>query len=120
MANLFLKTFTPKSIRVNYFLALFFGLIHGLAFAQTLKWILAGDQSFIVAWLSFSVGLELGQILIVLLILLLAHVFVFILKLNRRYWTMIISVLVLGLAMKMALDRWPWKERKEMTTVVNY
>lgn len=120
ISNLFLKTFTPKSIRVNYFLALFFGLIHGLAFAQTLKWILAGDQSFIVAWLSFSVGLELGQILIVLLILLLAHVFVFILKLNRRYWTMIISVLVLGLAMKMALDRWPWKERKEMTTVVNY
>ena len=95
ISNLFLKTFTSRSIRINYFLALFFGLIHGLAFAQTLKWILAEDQSFMVAWLSFSVGLELGQILVVLLILLLAQVFVGFLKLNRRYWTMIVSIVPL-------------------------
>ena len=114
ISNLFLKTFTPKSIRINYFLALFFGLIHGLAFAQTLKWILAEDQSFIVAWLSFSVGLELGQILVVLLILLLAQVFVGFLKLNRRYWTMIVSIVVFILALQMAIVRWPWKEKKEL------
>jgi hypothetical protein len=99
---------------------LFFGLIHGLAFAQTLKWILAEDQSFMVAWLSFSVGLELGQILVVLLILLLAQVFVGFLKLNRRYWTMIISIIVFGLALKMAIDRWPWNEKKEMRMTVYY
>jgi len=114
ISNLFLKTFTSKSIRINYFLALFFGLIHGLAFAQTLKWILAEDQSFIVAWLSFSVGLELGQILVVLLILLLAQVFVGFLKLNRRYWTMIVSIVVFILALQMAIVRWPWKAKKEM------
>jgi len=114
LSNLFLKTFTPKSIRINYFLALFFGLIHGLAFAQTLKWILAEDQSFMVAWLSFSVGLELGQILVVLLILLLAQVFVGFLKLNRRYWTMIVSIVVFILALQMAIVRWPWKAKKEM------
>jgi hypothetical protein len=114
ISNLFLKTFTSKSIRINYFLALFFGLIHGLAFAQTLKWILAEDQSFMVAWLSFSVGLELGQILVVLLILLLAQVFVGFLKLNRRYWTMIVSILVFILALQMAIVRWPWKAKKEM------
>ena len=108
VSNLFLKTFTPKSIRINYFLALFFGLIHGLAFAQTLKWILAEDQSFLVAWLSFSVGLELGQMLVVLLILLLAQVFVGFLKLNRRYWTITVSIAVFILALQMAIVRWPW------------
>ena len=113
LSNLFLKTFTPRSVRINYFLALFFGLIHGLAFAQTLKWLLAEDQSFWVAWLSFSVGLELGQILIVLMILLLAQVFVGFLKLNRHYWVMLISVVVLGLALKMAVERWPWREKKQ-------
>ena len=107
--NLFLKNFTPRSIRINYFLALFFGLIHGLAFAQTLKWMIAGDQNFWTAWLSFSVGLELGQILVVLIILLLAQILVGYLKLNRRYWVTIVSVLVLGLALKMAIERWPWK-----------
>jgi len=118
LSNLFLKTFTPKSIRINYFLALFFGLIHGLAFAQNLKWILAQDQNFTVAWLSFSVGLELGQILIVSLVLLLAQVFVGFLKLNRRYWTIIISILVLGLALQMAIERRPWKEQKRITGMI--
>jgi hypothetical protein len=109
VSNLFLKNFTPRSIRINYFLALFFGLIHGLAFAQTLKWMIAGDQNFWTAWLSFSVGLELGQILVVLIILLLAQILVGYLKLNRQYWVTIVSVMVLGLALKMAIERWPWK-----------
>ena len=30
--NLFQKEFTPRTIRINYFLALFFGLIHGMGF----------------------------------------------------------------------------------------
>lgn len=114
LSNLFLKTFTPRSIRINYFLALFFGLIHGLAFAQTLKWLLAKDQSFWTAWLSFSIGLELGQILVVLLILLLAQLFVGVFKLKRHYWVIIVSVIVLGLALEMARERWPWKENKSM------
>lgn len=112
LSNLFLKNFTPRSIRINYFLALFFGLIHGLAFAQTLKWLLAEDQSFWTAWISFSVGLELGQILVVLLILLLAQLVVGVIKLNRQYWVIIISVVVLGLALEMSIDRWPWREKK--------
>jgi hypothetical protein len=117
LSNLFLKNFTPGSIRINYFLALFFGLIHGLAFAETLKMLLAKDQSFLVAWLSFSIGLELGQILVVLLILLLAQVSIGFLKLNRRYWVLLISVVVLGLALKMAIERWPWRKEKEKRAV---
>src|SRR5438045_9378471 len=54
ISNLFIKTFTYRSIRINYFLALFFGLIHGLAFANTLRMILAPDQSFALSMFSFS------------------------------------------------------------------
>lgn len=114
VSNLFLKTFTARSIRINYFLALFFGLIHGLAFAQTLKWMLAADQNFWTAWLSFSVGLELGQILVVLLILLLAQILVGFLKLSRHYWVVGVSVVVLALALQMAIERWPWSEKKDV------
>jgi hypothetical protein len=106
-SNLFLKTFTHKAIRINYFLALFFGLIHGLAFANILKWTIAGDQSFYWAWFSFSVGLEAGQILIVFVILLLAQLVVGVVKLNRRYWVMLVSIPVLALALKMAVERSP-------------
>jgi hypothetical protein len=106
LSNIFQKSFTLKSIRINYFLALFFGLIHGLAFANIIKFMIARDQSFLWSWFSFSVGLELGQILIVFLILLLAQIFVGILKLNRRIWVALISVPVAALALKMAIERW--------------
>ena len=112
ISNLFQKTFTTKAIRINYFLALLFGLIHGLAFATFLKMILAGDQSFVLSWISFSVGLEAGQILIVFLILLLAQVFVQWLRLNRRFWVILISVTVAAFAIKMAVERWPLKDKK--------
>lgn len=106
ITNLIIKSFTPKLARINYVLALVFGLIHGLAFANVLRMILASDQSFALSMFSFSIGLELGQILIVFLMLLLAYLFVEILKLQRRNWVFIISVVVLGFAIKMIINRW--------------
>jgi hypothetical protein len=111
IANLFQKSFTPRAIRVNYFLALFFGLIHGLAFANTLRMIIASDQNFALSMFSFSVGLELGQILIVFIILLLAELFVHLLRRSRRDWVIFVSAVVFGLALEMAIQRWPWTGR---------
>ena len=109
LSNIFLKTFTPRSIRINYLLALFFGLIHGLAFATNIQMILIDDQSFVTAWLGFSLGLELGQILVVLLILFLAQLIVGMVKLDRRYWVWLISLPVAFLALRMAIERAPWE-----------
>ena len=111
--NLFQKNFTPKAIRVNYFLALFFGLIHGLAFATTLRMILATDQSFALSMFSFSAGLETGQILIVLLILLLAHLAINVMKIERRHWVIFLSAAVFGLSVQMAAQRWPFNNSKQ-------
>ena len=107
ISNLFQKNFTPKTIRINYFLALFFGLIHGLAFANSLRFIIAQDQSFAWSMFSFSLGLELGQILIVFLILLIAQFFISIVKVNRRDWVIFISAAVFALALEMAVERYP-------------
>jgi hypothetical protein len=107
LSNLFQKNFTSRSVRINYFLALFFGLIHGLAFANTLRMIIAEDQSFALSMFSFSVGLELGQILIVFLILLLAQLFIGLLKVERRNWVIFVSAAVMALAVEMAVERWP-------------
>lgn len=107
LTNLFQKTFTARSIRLNYWLALFFGLIHGLGFAQTLRFILAKDQQLGWALFGFNIGLEVGQILVVLLVLCLAQLFIEILKTSRRDWIVFISAGVFSLAMKMAIERWP-------------
>jgi hypothetical protein len=113
ISNIFQKTFTPKSIRINYLLALFFGLIHGLAFANTLRMLIADDQSFALSMFSFSVGLELGQILIVFFILLLAQLVVDLLKISRRDWVLFLSSAVMALALQMAAERWPSPHKKE-------
>ena len=106
-ANLFMKNFTTGAIRFNYFLALFFGLIHGLGFANTLRFMLAQDGNFGWSLFGFNVGLEAGQIVIVSLILLLSYLVVQVFKAPRREWVLVVSAAVFSLALKMAIERLP-------------
>lgn len=105
LSNLFQKKFTAKSIRINYFMALFFGLIHGMGFANSIRFMLAKDQNLVPGLLGFNVGLEVGQIVVVLLILLLSHVVVNLLRVNRREWVIFLSAAVFSVALKMTLER---------------
>ncbi len=106
--NLFQKSFTPRSVRINYFLALFFGLVHGMGFANSIRFMLASDQSIGWSLFGFNVGLEVGQIAVVLTILLFSTILVTLFKVNRRDWVIFASAGVLGLALKMALERMPF------------
>ena len=104
-SNLFQKKFTPRSIRINYFLALSFGLIHGMGFANAIRFMLAKDQSLGWGLLGFNVGLEAGQIVVVAIVLLLAWTLVSVFKINRREWVIFLSAGIFSLALKMALER---------------
>ena len=97
----------PTQINTNYFLALFFGLIHGLGFANTIRIMLAGDESIGTGLLGFNLGLEAGQVLVVLVILLLTRLMVGALKIPQRIYIFVISALVCLLSLKMALERIP-------------
>lgn len=105
--NLFQKNFNNKAIRLNYFLALFFGLIHGLGFANTLRFVLAKDQNLGWALFGFNVGLEAGQIVIVAMVLLIAYIFVMLFRVPRREWVLVLSAAVFSLSLQMALERLP-------------
>jgi HupE / UreJ protein len=107
VSNLFQKKFTPKSIRINYFLALFFGLIHGMGFANTIRFMLAKDQSLGWGLFGFNLGLEAGQIVVVSVILLTSWALLTVLKINRREWVIFLSAGIFSLALKMALERIP-------------
>ena len=106
--NLFQKSFTPRSVRINYFLALFFGLVHGMGFANSIRFMLASDQSIGWGLFGFNVGLEVGQIAVVLSILLFSTILISLFKVNRRDWVIFASAGIFGLALKMALERIPW------------
>jgi hypothetical protein len=108
-SNLFIKKFVFKSkFPLIYFLALFFGLVHGLGFSNYLKSLLGKDQSIILQLLAFNVGLELGQLMIVFFILLFSFIFVTIIKINRREFLLFISAAIFALSLNMALERIPF------------
>lgn len=107
ITNLFQKKFTPKTIRINYFLALFFGLIHGLGFANNIRLALASDQSLGWGLFGFNLGLEAGQIIVVLVILLISFIVLNIIKVNRRDWVIFASACALSIALVTAIERWP-------------
>ncbi len=107
IANITKLKLQNKLPRYNYIIATFFGLIHGLGFAIALRFMLAKNQSLGWSLLSFNLGLEAGQIVLVILLLLLAHVITYHLKFKRDYWVLLISTLVMIVAIKMAVERLP-------------
>jgi len=117
--NLLEKNYEPRSLRLNYFLALFFGLIHGLGFANAIRFMLAKEQSIGWSLFGFNIGLEAGQVLVVLCVLFLSYIVVnrgndflriFIKTdfcINRKWWVWALSIFALGISSKMAWDRLP-------------
>jgi hypothetical protein len=109
VSNVFVKKFAFKTrFPVIYFLALFFGLIHGLGFSSYLKSLLGSEHNVVWQLLAFNVGLEAGQLLIVTAILLISFIFVSILKCNRREYLLYLSGGIFALALQMAIERIPF------------
>lgn len=96
-----------KRVNSNYLLALFFGLIHGLGFANAIRMMLASDQSMGVGLFGFNLGLEAGQIVVVILILLVTQLLLYGIKIPQRIYIFVVSAIVLILSLKMAVERIP-------------
>ena len=105
--NFFVKDYTPKSLRVNYFLALFFGLIHGMGFANTIRFMLSKNQGIAVPLISFNIGLEAGQVVAVAFILLISYLLVNKINLNKKWWVWSLSAIALFAGLIMVKERWP-------------
>ncbi|MHA4844269.1 HupE/UreJ family protein [Flavitalea antarctica] len=90
-----------------YYLALFFGLIHGLGFSNYLKSLLGKDTNIIPQLLAFNIGLEVGQLLIVALVLIVSLICISFFNFQRREYLLYGSGAVFGIALIMALERFP-------------
>jgi hypothetical protein len=95
-----------KWVSFIYIFALFFGLIHGLAFAGTLL-SMEGKDGLIPHLLAFNLGIEAAQLLIVLIILLISYLAVQQLKLSRTVWLRGASALILIISLFWAYQRIP-------------
>ena len=106
VSNFWVNDFDFKQhYAVHYLLALFFGLIHGLGFSNYLKSLLGKEASLLGPLFSFNIGLEIGQILIVGVILALSYGLVSLLKLPRKMYVRYGSILAISLSLRMILER---------------
>lgn len=103
--NLMQKEPDLRTWQRNYFLAFFFGLIHGLGFANAIRFMMEKGDSIGMNLLGFNLGLEAGQIVVVTGILLVSFLVVNKAGLKRNWWVRGLSVLGILLAGKMIWDR---------------
>lgn len=108
LGNILTKNKKQSQNKTNYYLALFFGLIHGMGFANTARVMIAKSQSIALPLLGFNIGLEIGQIAIVLAILVLLFILLNLFKVNKKDWILFVSSGVFALSLKMTLERLPF------------
>lgn len=93
---------------INQIFALFFGLIHGLGLSNLLKIIIEDSANKLLPILYFSLGVELAQIVVVVLILMAGFIAQDFLKVKRRDWVLILSSVVIGIILPMLFERKFW------------
>jgi len=108
LGNIVMRNKKQSQNKMVFYLALFFGLIHGMGFANTARVMIAKSQSIAVPLLGFNIGLELGQIVIVFAILILLFILLNLFKVNKKDWILFVSSGVFALSLKMTLERIPF------------
>jgi len=85
-------------------LVLFFGLIHGLGFANAFVSVVRSDESTLLSIIEFAFGLELGQFVIVFCVLFFGFLGQTIFRFSIRDWIMVLSAVVIGLMLPLILN----------------
>jgi hypothetical protein len=98
----------PWQHHLKYLMALFFGLIHGLGFSNYLRSLLGAESGLVLPLFSFNVGIEVGQIIIVTIIMFLTKGVVDILGMPRRDWNVLLSGAGLGISLVLMIERFPF------------
>lgn len=88
----------------TYIMACVFGLIHGLGFASILKEMLF-DENIVVPLFSFNVGIEIGQLIVVITLLFILQLVRTIFQLKQRTLNLFISTTIAGIALIVAISR---------------
>lgn len=100
----------PKKGKVNLllFLCLSYGLIHGLGFGGYFDSISNDTNSQLLAALEYSLGIEMGQIVVTFILLLVSFLCQTLLRFSRRDWVLVTSALAIGFLIPSLVQNWLW------------
>lgn len=88
-----------------YFIITLFGLIHGLGFSILLKSMLGHEGSIALPLLYFNLGLELGQVIIVLIVVVFSLFLTTLLKCPYRIYKLSLTCIITLIALKLCAER---------------
>lgn len=103
------KSAKKDSLNIAVFITLFFGIIHGLGFSNYFKSILpgsAGDK--MLPLLEFALGIEIAQIIVVLIVLILSFIVQNFFRNSKRDWILIVSSIIIGILIPMLIESEIW------------
>jgi len=103
------KSARKDNISFTGFITLFFGIIHGLGFSNYFKTILggsAGDK--MLPLLEFALGIEVAQIIVVLIVLILSFIVQNFFRNSKRDWILIVSSIIIGIIIPMLIESEIW------------
>lgn len=99
------KKTDQKNAAFIVFMVVFFGLIHGMGFSYLLRSMLGREESVVLPLLWFNLGLEVGQIIIVLIVLIISIVSAFIFKFPYKVYKLILVCCIGLIALKITVER---------------
>lgn len=99
------KPIKDTKIGVVFFITLFFGIIHGLGFSNYFKMIIGSTEYKFLPLIEFALGVEVAQVIIVLVVLLLGSFLQNIVNVSKRIWVVTLSSIIIGLVIPMLLTR---------------
>lgn len=102
------RDFDAKKPGLNYLMALLFGFIHGMGFAGSIRFMLSGEEGIALPLLSFNIGLEVGQVFIILILLFINFVMIKMLPIKQKHWVWALSAIIFFISLNMAWDRLPY------------
>lgn len=89
---------TLQNERLTYLFVLIFGFIHGMAFAYDFSLMFGQDGCLWARILSFNLGIEIAQIVVVLAAMLLSAIFLRVFKIDPIKWRQATSAIIAALA----------------------
>lgn len=89
---------SQRGVMYNYIYALFFGLIHGMGFSNFFRELMGPGATIVKPLLGFNIGLEIGQLMVVLIFFIVYYLLQRVHPFSHKSWTQVISGMGIGAA----------------------
>jgi len=105
VSNLLIKQEKKTKGILQYVMAIGFGLVHGMGYANYIRMMLSSNQNLVWSLFSFNVGLEMGQILVVVLVLTVKWILGKYNLVSARLLAILVSIYITIVSLILAFER---------------